>query len=328
MTPYWKKVPTMRKGPKIILIAAAVLIGIGALLMGASWASAGFDLSRLSTVDYAWEKTEQVLEGETTKPHNRIVVDSSMENVRFERAKGDAIELEYWTGNAQDVEVTDEAGTLTIKVTVKPMNGIMLDLSPVEEYGEDVGTTVVRVPESFTGAIEVDADASEVLVEELNGLNELFASSDNGSIVLNDVSAAKIEARNTNGDSMLSAVEAEQLTVTNKNGDTSLGGVKAQNAKVVSKNGDITLANLTMDAAFTCESKNGDILAQELDIAENTFENANGDIYLSYRGTGDEYRIDACSKLGDVTAPHGNFDAERIVRAENDCGDITVEFEQ
>ena len=139
----------------------------------------------------------------------------------------------------------------------------MIDLSPAEMGDVEDTSTVVRVPASFSGEIEVHSDSGEVFAENVHGLAGLYASTSNGNIVTNNVTAAKLDAINENGDTLLSAVEAEVILATNNNGDIS---------------------------------------AQRLDIAASNIESVNGDIYLSYLGAEDSYHIDAHTNLGDIDA--------------------------
>lgn len=317
----------MRKAPKIILVTAAALIGTGTLLSCGAWAAAGFDTARLSTVNYDWHQTVSVLEDEAASPHGRIVITSEFENVRIEPAEGDAIELEYWTGTSQDVSVEDADGVLKINVDSKPMEGVMIDLSPAEAGGVDDTTTVVRVPASFTGEIEAHSDSGEVFAENVHGLAGLRASNSNGDVVARNVSAAELDAINENGDTLLSGVEADAVLATNFDGDISLGGATAREAEVVNESGDIMLVNMTLESALTCNSVNGDISAQRLDVVTSSVENANGDIYLSYLGDESAYRIDAHSNLGDVDAPGGgDGGAGRAIDVDSGLGDIQINF--
>ena len=317
----------MRRLPKVILITAAALIGTGALLAGGAWASVGFETARLSTVDYDWHQTVSTLEDETDAPHRRIVVTSESENVRIEPAEGDAIELEYWTGNCQSVSVEDTDGVLKIDVDSKPMEGGIVDLSPSEAGGVDDTTTVVRVPASFTGEIEVHSDSGDVVAADVRGLAGLYASTSNGDVVAKNVSATKLDAINENGDTLLSGVEADAVLATNSSGDISLGGATAREAEVVNENGDIMLVNMSLKSALTCNSVNGDISAQRLDVVTSSVENVNGDIYLSYLGDESVYRIDAHSNLGDVDAPGGGGGgADRAIDVDSGLGDIQINF--
>lgn len=317
----------MRKTPKVILITAAALIGTGALLAGGAWASVGFETAHLSTVDYDWHQTVSTLEDETDAPHRRIVVTSESENVRIEPAEGDAIELEYWTGNCQSVSVEDTDGVLKIDVDSKPMEGVIVDLSPSEAGGVDDTTTVVRVPASFTGEIEVHSDSGDVVAADVRGLAGLYASTSNGDVVAKIVSATKLDAINENGDTLLSGVEADAVLATNSSGDISLGGATAREAEVVNENGDIMLVNMSLKSALTCNSVNGDISAQRLDVVTSSVENVNGDIYLSYLGDESVYRIDAHSNLGDVDAPGGGGGgADRAIDVDSGLGDIQINF--
>ena len=296
----------MRKAPKIILVTAAALIGTGAMLSCGAWAAAGFDTARLSTVNYDWHQTVSALEDEAASPHGRIVITSEFENVRIEPAEGDAIELEYWTGNCQSVSVEDADGVLKIDVDSKPMEGVMIDLSPAEADGVDDTTTVVRVPASFTGEIEVHSDSGDVVAADVRELAGLYASTSNGSLVTKNVSATKLDAINENGDTLLSGVEAEAILATNFNGDISLGGATAREAEVVNENGDIS--------------------AQRLDITTSRIECVNGDIYLSYLGAEDSYHIDAHTNQGDIVAPQGADDAARTIGVDSNLGDIQINF--
>lgn len=317
----------MRKAPKIILVTAAALIGTGTLLSCGAWAAAGFDTARLSTVDYDWHQTVSTLEDEAASPHGRIVITSEFENVRLEPTDGDAIELEYWTGNCQSVSVEDADGVLKINVDSKPLEGVIVNLSPSEAGGVDDTSTVVRVPASFTGEVEVHSDSGEVFAENVHGLAGLRASNSNGDVVAKNVSAAKLDTINENGDTLLSGVEADAILATNFNGDISLGGATAREAEVVNESGDIMLVNMTLESALTCNSVNGDISAQRLDVVTSSVENANGDIYLSYLGDESAYRIDAHSNLGDVDAPGGgDGGADRAIDVDSGLGDIQINF--
>ncbi len=316
----------MRKTPKVILITAAALIGTGTLLAGGAWASVGFGTARLSTVDYDWHQTVSTLEDEAASPHGRIVITSEFENVRLEPTDGDAIELEYWTGNCQSVSVEDTDGVLKIDVDSKPMEGVIVDLSPSEAGGVDDTTTVVRVPASFTGEIEVHSDSGEVFAENVHGLAGLRASNSNGDVVARNFSAAELDAINENGDTLLSGVEADAILATNFNGDISLGGATAREAKVVNESGDIMLVNTALQDDLLCESVNGGISAQRLDVTASRIESVNGDIYLSYLGAEDSYHIDAHTTQGDIVSPQGADDAARTISVDSNLGDIQINF--
>lgn len=316
----------MRKAPKITLITAAALIGTGTVLSCGAWAVAGFDTARLSTVNYDWHQTVSALEDEATSPHKSIVITSEFENVLLEPAGGDAIELEYWTGNCQSVSVEDADGVLKIDVDSQPMEGVMIDLSPAEAGGVDDTTTVVRVPASFAGEIEVHSDSGDVVAVNVHGLAGLRASNSNGDVVAKNVSAAKLDATNENGDTLLSGVEAEAVLATNFNGDISLGGAAARKAQVVNENGDIMLVDMALQDDLLCESVNGDISAQRLDVTASRIESANGDIYLSYLGAENSYHIDAHTTQGDIVAPQGADDAARTIGVTSSLGDIQINF--
>ena len=215
---------------------------------------------------------------------------------------------------------------LKVDVDSKPMEGVMIDLSPAEAGGVDDTTTVVRIPASFTGEIEVHSDSGDVVAADVHGLAGLYASTSNGDIVAKNVSATKLDAINENGDTLLSGVESEAILATNFNGDISLGGATARKAQVVNENGDIMLADTALQDDLLCESVNGDISAQRLDVTASRIESANGDIYLSYLGAEDSYHIDAHTNQGDIVSPQGADDAARTIGVDSNLGDIQINF--
>lgn len=175
--------------------------------------------------------------------HESIVITSEFENVLLEPADGDAIELEYWAGNCQHVSLEDTDGVLKIDVDSQPMEGVMIDLSPSEAGGVDDTSTVVRVPASFTGEIEVHSDSGDVVATNVHRLAGLRASNNNGDVVAKNVSATKLDAINENGDTLLSGVEADAILTTNFNGDISPRGADnaARTIGVNSSLGDIQI---------------------------------------------------------------------------------------
>ena len=202
----------------------------------------------------------------------------------------------------------------------------MIDLSPSEAGGVDDTSTVVCVPASFTGEIEVHSDSGDVVAANVHGLAGLYASTSNGSVVAKSVSAVKLDAINENGDALLSGVEAEAILATNFNGDISLGGATARKAQVSNENGDIMLVDTVLKEDLLCESVNGDISAQRLDIVASRVESVNGDIYLSYLGAEDSYHIDAHTTQGDIVSPRGADDAARTIGVNSSLGDIQIIF--
>ena len=66
--------------------------------------------------------------------------------------------------------------------------------------------------------------------------------------------------------------------------------------------------------------------SQELDIATATFRTSSGDMHLAYSGSARSYAIDAHTDNGDITAPRGTFDAERVIHAQSANGSIEITF--
>lgn len=311
----------MRKNRKPLLIAAGILCAAGLALMAGAWVAGGFDIEALSTAGETWTKTETSCPAEAAQAHSRIAVRTQSGDVRIEPADGDAIELEYWTGNAQTVQVTDESGVLTVEVADVEAPRHLIVFSP----GAPDTTTVVRVPASFTGEIDVESDLGEVAASDLTGLSRMQASSDGGSVVLDAVGAQHVQATSDVGDILLSGITADGIEARNTDGTVSVGGATADKLDVTNENGDVLLGSVTA-ATLTCTNANGDVTSQELDIATATFRTSNGDMHLAYSGSARSYAIDAHTDNGDITAPRGAFDAERVIHAQSANGSIEITF--
>lgn len=311
----------MHRNRKLLLIVAGTLCAAGLVLMTGAWAVGGFDIEALSTPAETWTKTETSCPAEATQAHSRIAVRTQSGDVRIEATDGDAIELVYWTGSAQTVDVTDESGILTVEVADVAVPHHLIVFSP----GAPDTTTVVRIPASFTGEIEIESESGEVAASDLAGLSRMQASSDNGSVVLDAVGAQHVQATSDVGDILLSGITASDVEARTVNGTVSVGGAAADRLDVANSNGDVLLGSVTA-AALACTNANGDVTSQELDIATATFRNGNGDMRLAYRGSARSYAIDAYTDNGDITAPRGSFDAARVIHAQSTNGDIEIAF--
>ena len=153
----------MSKGKKTLLIVATTLVVSGCAISFGAFAAAGFDPVNLSTESRDWTPATKTFDPETENPHTAIVLRDAGENVRIEPTDGDAIEVTCWTNEQKRFDVTDDGGTITIKGSCESYIGIMM-IGSFEDH-----TTVVKVPRSYAGTLDIDLVGGSMDVAAFGG---------------------------------------------------------------------------------------------------------------------------------------------------------------
>lgn len=343
----------------VLVIATALVLGGSAISLGA-FAAADFRLENLSNVPRDWTAATDVLEPESEAPHTAIVVEGGGGDVRFEASSADAIEISYWNGSRRTTEITDEGGVLHVVCTSNPRVGVMImDVDFTDR------STVVRVPASFTGSIDIATDSGNAQVDGLSSLDALSMATgggnahvgrtaaqtielraDDGVVDANDVTANSLSASAGNGGVQLASIEATgTVAAQSENGDIAANDVKAASFSATATSGSIDLSGIAADAVetfglngnqriddvaaatFNARASDGSIDAA---IAANsaTVQADNGNVVLAFAGSADEYAIDASSANGHVNAPEGAVGAAKRIVVRATDGNIDIAFDK
>ena len=176
----------MSSGKKTLLVIATILvIGGGAISFGA-FAAAGFNFENLSTESRNWTSSTKTFAPETENPHTAIVLRDMGEDVRIEPTDGDAIEVTYWTNERKSFDVDDNGGTVTVEGSREPAIDIMM-IGSFEDH-----STVLKVPRSYTGTLDIDLMGGNVDAADLDRLGSVTAKTASGNISLSRLAADDI----------------------------------------------------------------------------------------------------------------------------------------
>lgn len=306
----------------VLIVATALLVGGAAIAFGA-FAAAGFDFRNLSNSGRDWESAAVTLPAETDAPHTAIVMRGGDASVRFEPADGDAVEVKYWNNSERQVNVVDEGGTVSIEE--ENWNRFRVMFFYFGDFQDH--TTVVKVPRSFTGTIEVQVDNSSIDVSQIEGLESATIVSQNGNIKVAGVEVGALKLRTQNGMVEASDATAKELLVEAQNGTATLADIDADALKVTSTNGEVRLSRVSAQSV-SATSMNALVEAAMLAADDIELTTMNGEIQAIMEGSSDDYAIDAASVNGTVDVPRGAdaADATKHLTACSENGAISVTF--
>lgn len=146
----------MSSGKKMVLIVATILVIGGCAIAFGAFAAAGFNPENLSTESHNWTSTTKTFDPEAESPHSAIVLHDTDENVRIEPTDSDAIEVTYWANERKSFDAVDDGDTVTIEGSHESYIGIMM-IGSFEDH-----TTVVKVPRSYIGTLDIDTTSGNV----------------------------------------------------------------------------------------------------------------------------------------------------------------------
>lgn len=326
----------MKKATRITLIIATACLALGMIISGIAFAVAGFDVHKLSTSSTYQEQNY-------TSQHNnytKIRFDGAAENVRVEQAMGDKIELQYFENDRRSYVIDDVDGVLAIYETHKMLFSVMNFEFPGEH------SLVIKVPQAFTGSLELSTASGDIQVVSLKDLSDVKATSaagnvsiehttstrsievgsSSGSIKLRGVSAQSIQATNMSGSCLLDGVSAEaQVKAESVSGLVQLLDVAGSSLLAKSASGDVAGERITASTLST-ESTSGSIRVQ-MSIADTVFaKTLSGDIDFHLKGLASDYAIAAASMSGDARTPLGTPGAQKTISLESTSGDIDLTF--
>ena len=242
----------MKRFPKkVIFILASVCLGLGVIICTAGFALAGFDLDRLSgRQETHFSESYDLPEG--------LLLSLSDLDVQLTGGTGTQAQVE---GENCRLDVTQRAdGTLTIQQARTDRAWYeMIELS-----GWKRGQVTVILPESFAGAIQVEMDGGELTVENLPNLQALQVDKGDGRTALTDVQTTDAcSVEQDNGSVILEQVSAGSVALDLEDGALSLTDVDAAGQISVQKDMGAIQMNQVTAAAGIIEAEDGQVRLQD-----------------------------------------------------------------
>lgn len=310
----------MSSGKRVVLIIATILVIGGSAISFGAFAAAGFNFQNLSTEARNWAPVTKTFEPEAEAAHTAIIVNDGGENVRIEASDGDAIEVTYWTNDNKTFDIADNGGVLSIEGSREPMIGVMM-IGSFEDH-----TTVVKVPRSYAGSLEVGVSSGNIAINNLGTLTSVKATTASGYIDVARFEADSVVMQVTSGNVQASNIKATYVDATAMSGSVNLDDVEAdETVKLDTTSGNQRMRGvsaLSIDAHIA----SGNIDANGIAADYVKLDATSGNLTASFAGADTDYVIEASATSGNVSAPAGNATATKHVIAHSMSGNVTLSF--
>jgi len=274
------------------LIAATVLLVLGAVICFAACAAMGFDLKKTDTGKYETNTY-------TIKDHfHSIFVDGTTEDIVFEHADDGACRVICLEEEKQKHAVSVENGTLTIRAADE--RGL-LDRVGINTQSMKI---TLCLPESAYADLKIDMDTGDVLLSGF-GFDSVDVRTTTGDISASDVSCkGDVQLRVDTG-----KIHLKDLTCTNLLSEGTTG--------------DVTLEKVTASDAISLKRDTGDVVFLESDADTITVKTSTGNVTGSLL-TDKVFITD--THTGKVEVPAGTSGGKCEITT--DTGNIKIEIKK
>ena len=314
----------MSKFLKKCLLAGAILLLVGGLVFLVSFASAGFDIRKMSG--------SVITEGKYTElgKSDSIVLNIQDSDLTVRFYDGEKITVDYMNEATErgklksEVTVVEENGNLVIREKTSWVVLSIFDFTDTR--------ITVSIPKGRAVSIDSNTDNGDVLIQSAEGasLSSLSVETDNGDIdTRGELSVlGRLELETNNGDVSLGFVRASSLEISTDNGDVDLrGGEISSGAHIEPDNGDIDIDGRLVAESFSVETDNGEIGGDDgvVDARRISIVSDNGDVEMRLAADRAAYTVTVKSSTGRKNIENGGS-GERVLNIRTSNGDIEISF--
>ena len=191
------------------------------------------------------------------------------------------------------------------------------------DFSDDY-STLVLVPENFSGNVTVKTGVGNITLSSFNGDN-VDATSHVGNIKLSNINAEEVVLKNSTGNINIDTLNGETLNVKNSTGNITLSNTTInKDIMLENSSGNIT-GNVVKSESFNAKNSLGNINITKLEIKDySEIKNATGNVVLSFVGDKDLYNTDLSSGIGDVKGSTTGGDLR--IKVETEVGDIKLSY--
>ena len=297
----------MKKGAKVLLIIAALLVLIGAVTVGFGLILADGDFSKLSTFKYETNTYE------IGEDFENIVIDTDTADIAFAKSEDGKCRVVLYERENVKHSATVKDGTLKIEE------------NDTRKWYEHIGINftspriTVYLPKSEYALLTVDGDTGDTEIPGVLSFGSIQVSVDTGDINCFASVRENIGISTDTGDVFLDGVKASAISITTTTGDVYLSGVNATGGISVNvTTGEIGIKNTTC-GSFTSHGSTGDItLTDTVAYGILVIERSTGEV--KFNGA-DAAEIYVTTDTGDVD---GSLLTDKVFIVKSDTGDIEV----
>lgn len=299
----------MKKGTKIWLIIATVLILSGCLLFTAVMSALNWDFKKLSTHKYE-SNTHAV-----TDSFTHISVIANTADIQFVPSEDNSVSVVCHEDVNFQHAVAVEEDTLIIKATTSHKWYHYIDI------GFESSAITVYLPAGEYGALTVRASTGDVSLP----IDYTFDSMD-VKVTTGDVSsfaevAGEAKIQTTTGDILLKGFDAGSLDLSASTGDISVKNVSTDDLHLSVTTGETTVSGVRC-RKFTSDGTTGDLFMRDLLVDDALFiERDTGDVHFDACDAGS---IKVTTDTGDVM---GTLLTQKVFVTHSDTGNVRLPHE-
>lgn len=290
------------------ITAGAVMLGAGALICGISFATMGFDSTKLGTAEYVTNTTE------VEDKFQHITISSNIEDVELVPADDDGCKVVCYEEKDDPYKVYVKKDTLTIEKE-KKTGWKLFNFGTVTEEPK----ITVYLPDDSYKALQIETDTGDAYIPGDFSFEMINTETDTGDVSCYASADEGIDITTNTGDIIVSNVSAKELKLASDTGKMEISNAEISGDMAVWENtGKVSMENVTCKK-FTSEEDTGDLTMTNV-VAEDEFhlESNTGDV-----------RFDGCdaetiyvrTDTGDVS---GTLLTEKVFITDSDTGSIDV----
>ena len=283
----------MKKGVKISCIAAGILLAVGILLCGITFAASGFDFSAMGTSpDYEkkiYETDGSGITAFTLQVPNR--------GIRVRPSEDEKIRIIYYEEEKEHYAIQENNGTLDIRYS---------NARRWYEYFffvnfQDTSVTI-ELPAQYKGALKLKGSNAAVRINGITFSDEVRINTSNGKIELSDIQAAAgLYGETSNASIRLNGIQAADIEMQSSNGDITAERITAERGAIFhTSNDEIVLRNVAAPEQVRCITSNDEIEFFGVVSDHIYLKTSNDDITGEVNGSFDDYRIISATSNGDI----------------------------
>lgn len=300
---------------KYTVIGGFILV-LGVLVFAVAFALKGFDIRKISTRPELVERNYTV-----TSTNQNIRIKDSNVPITVKLSKDGEIHLNYYESEDEYYEV-EEGGTLVVekKTKYKWYNYIF-------NVNFQSPTFTLLLPKDFAGELDISTSNGSITMEDISAaLLELKSS--NGSLNISRVTNAKvITAETSNSPISISDLSVQtDLMCNTSNGSIQLDNILAQSINANTSNSRITATDTKSIKSTVLETSNGGVEVRDIESGSISLKSSNSSIKGRIKGKMTDFSITSKTSNGSNNLPEKMKGGDKTLRAETSNGSINIEF--
>ncbi len=299
----------MKKGIKIALITALILLGIGIILTAVAFCMVGFELSGLNGVE------------SVTLEHS---IGSDFSNIDISAVEADVNIQKSNTGKAYVVCRETDKITHSVHVENGTLSIIRYDQ---RSWWECVGifwaemSVTLYLPEAEYGNVRLESVSGNVRLDNGFQLGDLHMKTSSGKALLNTVHAGRIQISTISGDVEAKHIICKDLSLDTASGDLLLSKIETEEVvflkstsgniewdhgtgsalQISAVSGNLSVSDCLFGGDLSANTTSGEIRMQGIDAQNLTFSTVSGNINISLLK---EKRYETSTVSGNIHVPN------------------------